>query len=292
LISIRRQSVALAGMAAVSAVALTACGSSGGAAADGDSPKASANPTSEAALKQASTDYATYVKSQTALLVTSTKTFTDAVRAGDISAAKSAYGPARVYYERIEPVAESFGDLDPKIDARIADVDNPADWTGFHRLEKALWVDNSVAGLSFIADGLDTDVKELDSKVQSLTYTPEKIAKGASELLDEVGQSKITGEEENYSHIDLVDFVGNVDGSQQAYAVLEPAVKQLKPELATTIQTRFDALYAGLKAYQTGSNATDYKNYSEITEPQRKALAALVDALAEPLATVAGTVVS
>ena len=27
-----------------------------------------------------------------------------------------------MYYERSEPVAEAFGDLDPKIDARLADM--------------------------------------------------------------------------------------------------------------------------------------------------------------------------
>ena len=257
--------------------------------------KGTASPTAPAtgaaALEQASADYATYVKSQTAELVTTTKTFTDAVRAGDIVAAKAAYAPARVYYERIEPVAESFGDLDPDIDARIGDVDNPADWTGFHRIEKALWSDNSLAGMTPIADGLDANVNKLNGLVQTLTYKPEEIANGASELLDEVGKSKITGEEEDYSHIDLVDFVANVDGAEQAFAVLEPALQQIKPDLATTIRDRFTALYAGLKPYQTGSKATDYKNYSEVTDDQRKALAALVDALAEPLSTVAGTVV-
>ena len=51
----------------------------------------------------------------------------------------------------IEPVAEAFGDLDPEIDARANDV--PADaWTGFHRLEKALWVDHSLAGMAPVAD--------------------------------------------------------------------------------------------------------------------------------------------
>jgi iron uptake system component EfeO len=255
----------------------------------GSTPSAPA--TGAAALKQASADYATYVKSQTAELVTATKVFTDAVRAGDIAAAKAAYPLARVYYERIEPVAESFGDLDPDIDARIGDVSNEADWTGFHRIEKALWADNTTTGMKPIADGLDTNVKKLDGQVQKLTFDPAEIANGASELLNEVGTSKITGEEEDYSHVDLVDFVANVDGAEQAFAVLEPALEQIKPDLAATVRTRFDALYAALNAYKTGTKATDYKNYADITADQRKALAALVDALAEPLSTVAGTVV-
>ena len=47
----------------------------------------------------------------------------------------------RAYYERIEPVAEALGDLDPRIDYREVDaVAEGLDWTGFHRIEKDLWV--------------------------------------------------------------------------------------------------------------------------------------------------------
>ena len=42
-------------------------------------------------------------------------------------------------YERVEPVAESFGDLDPRIDARANDVPK-SKWTGFHPIERRLWV--------------------------------------------------------------------------------------------------------------------------------------------------------
>ena len=83
--------------------------------------------------------YATYVKDQAAQLVTATKAFTDAVKAGDVAKAKELYGPARIFYERIEPVAESFGDLDPAIDIRVPDVADPEEWTGFHAIEQALW---------------------------------------------------------------------------------------------------------------------------------------------------------
>jgi iron uptake system component EfeO len=248
--------------------------------------------TGAAALQQASADYATYVKQQVAQLVTTTRKLTDAVRGGNVAAAKQAYAPARVYYERIEPVAESFGDLDPDIDAREGDVDDLSKWGGFHRLEKALWVDGSTSGMAPIADGLDTNVAKLNTLVQTETFQPAAIANGATALLDEVGQSKITGEEENYSHIDLVDFVANVDGAQQAFAVLEPALQQIKPSLAATVDQRFQALKAALDKFHTGSTASDYANYSTVTEPQRRALSQLVDALAEPLSQVAGTVVS
>ncbi|GAA2809025.1 hypothetical protein GCM10020219_096120 [Nonomuraea dietziae] len=38
------------------------------------------------------------------------------MKAGEQEKAKALFPVARTYWERIEPVAEIFGDLDPKID--------------------------------------------------------------------------------------------------------------------------------------------------------------------------------
>ena len=76
-----------------------------------------ADTTLSAAGQTAVDDYRQYLVQQTAILTAATTAFTAAVDSGNIDAAKAAYVPARVPYERIEPVAETFGDLDPRIDA-------------------------------------------------------------------------------------------------------------------------------------------------------------------------------
>ena len=48
---------------------------------------------------------------------------------------------------------------------------------------------------------------------KALTYKPEDLANGAAGLLEEVQTNKVSGEEEAFSHIDLVDFAGNVEGA-------------------------------------------------------------------------------
>jgi iron uptake system component EfeO len=76
----------------------------------------------EGKFKEASDNYKRYVNSQTDALIAATQIFVDAVKKGDIPAAKAQFPTARTYYERIEPVAESFpNDLDPRIDLREAD---------------------------------------------------------------------------------------------------------------------------------------------------------------------------
>lgn len=253
----------------------------------GSAAQTSADPALKAALDQATTGYQQYVIAEVDKLIPATRQFTDAIRAGDTERAKQAYAPARYYYEEVEPVAESFGDLDPAIDQRADDVTDQSKWTGFHRLEKALWEDRSLAGMATVADQLDSDVAKLQTLVATTTYQPAQLANGATELLNEVANSKITGEEDRYSHADLSDFDGNIAGSKKAFDLLRPALSKIDPELADSIDRKYATVLAALQPYKQGAG---YVDYSTVGEDQRKVLTQKVDALAEPLSQVAGKV--
>jgi len=252
---------------------------SGGAAAT----EPDSNPVADTAVDT----YRTYLEEQTDELITATTAFVNAVKAGNIEQAKQLYAPARAPYERVEPVAESFGDLDPEIDAREGDV--PAEeWTGFHRIEKALWQDNSLDGMAPIADKLLTDVKDLHEKVESVEIDPSQIANGSVELLNEISHSKITGEEERYSHTDLDDFQANVDGSKAAFEAVKPILSEQDADLAAQIATRFDDVNTALDPYRDGDS---FVSYSQLTDDDTRKLSQSIDALAEPLSQVAEQVV-
>jgi iron uptake system component EfeO len=242
----------------------------------------------DTSLADATKGYHDYIVAEVDQLVPTTKTFTDAVRAGDTAKAKASFAPARIHYEAVEPVAESFGDIDPDVDARIDDVKDPSQWTGFHRIEKALWVDNSLAGMTPIADKLDTDVNTLKTKVATATYQPAQLANGASDLLTEVSTSKVTGEEDRYSHTDLWDFQANIDGARKCFELLKPALAAKNPDLAQQLEARFTDVVSGLSQYKKGDG---YVDYSTVPQDQRRKLADSVNALAEPLSKVAGQVV-
>jgi iron uptake system component EfeO len=250
----------------------------------------SGTPTTKAdtSLAVATKGYQTYVIEEVNQLVTSTKVFTDAVRAGDMAKAKASFAPARMHYESVEPVAESFGDLDPDIDARVNDVPDPNKWTGFHRIEKALWQDNTLAGMAPMADKLDADINTLKTKVATATYQPAQLANGAGELLTEVSTSKVTGEEDRYSHTDLWDFAANIAGAQKCFELLKPALAVKNPDLAQQLDARFTDVVNSLGKYKQGDG---YVDYSTVPQDQRRKLADSVNALAEPLSKVAGQVV-
>jgi iron uptake system component EfeO len=244
--------------------------------------------TEDQKLAGAVANYKEYVQSQSALLVPKTKEFTDAVRAKDIAKARTLFPLARAYYEAIEPVAESFGDLDPAIDARDGDVEPGTEWTGFHVLEKHLWEDNDITGDKALADKLDEDIKRLDDLVKTVELQPLEIANGAKELLDEVATSKITGEEDRYSHTDLWDFAANVAGAKAAVDTLRPALTERDAALMSDVDTQFEKVVTLLNTYQTRDGG--YQLYTALTDADTKALADAVAALAEPISKVAAAI--
>jgi iron uptake system component EfeO len=201
-----------------------------------------------------------------------------------------------VHWERIETVAESFGDLDPMMDAREADLEPGEEFTGWHRIEKDLWparaenytplTDDERA---FYADDLLANTTELGTRVQELTYTIDQIANGSRGLLEEVATGKVTGEEEYWSRTDLWDFQANVDGAKVAYDGVRPIVEQKDPDLAETLDTRFAELQSLLDAQRVGDG---FKYYDQLTPDEVKQLSDAVNSLSEPLSKLTAAVLS
>ncbi|MEV6024019.1 iron uptake system protein EfeO [Streptomyces sp. NPDC052036] len=243
-------------------------------------------------LDKAVADYREYAQEQADATVPLAETFAKAIKAGDLDAAKKAYAPSRIGWERTEPVAESFGDIDPKTDTRADGLEQGQKWTGWHRLEKALWQDKKIgAEEKTLADQLVTDLKDWQTRVGKAAITPTSMANGAKELLDEVATGKVTGEEDRYSHTDLVDFKANVEGAQKAYELLKPVASKNDSALTTELDKQFTALNTLLDKYRADKNGYDFVSYDKVTKGQRKELSDAVNALAEPLSKLAAAVV-
>ena len=251
---------------------------------------ASVNTQNTGDYKEASEKYKSYVVGQADDLVTATSSFVAAVKAGDIAAAKAQYPTSRIPWERIEPVAESFPDnLDPRIDLREADLAAGEKWTGFHRLEKDLWVSGLQSDTNAVADQLLADVTELRQKVTVPEFRVDatQIAGGAQGLLDEIATSKITGEEDIFSHTDLYDFNANVEGSQAAVAAVRPILDERDAELGKRVDQRFADVNALLARYRDGDG---FIAYTQVTEPQRQELSRAIDALSKEVSQVQGVI--
>jgi iron uptake system component EfeO len=244
-------------------------------------------------LTAAASGYSTYVNQQVAGLVSSTQALCAAINTGDLTQAQQAYPPARVYYERIEPVAEVWGTLDTAIDGRINNpVTNPADLTGFHRIEEIMWADSTLTGATQFCSQLVTNEQQLQTLVSTARYNAVTMASGATDLINEAGTAKITGEEERYSNTDFVVFQANVDGAMEVVNLLQPYLKQADPSLLTQINQQRAAVQKAIAPYKAtpGYDNTGYVEYSQVLDPQRRALSAKVQAFAEALSKMSGQV--
>ncbi|MEW1910714.1 iron uptake system protein EfeO [Kitasatospora sp. NPDC085895] len=251
----------------------------------GAAPAAKADPRLAAAVEA----YRKYAQEQADATIPVVTQFAEAVKAGDAEKAKSLFAASRVGWERTEPIAESFGDIDPKTDTREDGLEAGQQWTGWHKLEKSLWADGRITDDDKkLADQLVTDLKDWQSRVAKAEITPTSMANGAKELLDEVSKNKITGEEDRYSHTDLSDFAANVDGAEKAYELLKPVASEKDAALAKTLDAEFAAIKVLLGQYKQGEA---YTSYDKITEPERKAFSDAVNSLGEPLSKLAAAVV-
>jgi iron uptake system component EfeO len=246
-------------------------------------------------VEQANMSYQSYVKDQTEQLVTKTEEFVALYKAGQDEEARALYAPARVHWERIEPVAESFGDLDPKMDLREADLEKGQKWTGWHLIEKDLWPARAKGYVALdeeeraaYADDLMKNTNTLYDKTRDLTFSTDQIANGARALLDEVATGKVTGEEEYWSRTDLWDFQANVDGARVGFDGLRPLLQKKDAALDTQIDEKFLALQVLLDAQRSGDG---FKTYDRLTKEEVKELSDAVNALSEPLSKLAAAVI-
>ncbi len=236
------------------------------------------------------TEYKVYVTKEIVDLIAKTKIFIDAVKTGKLEEAQNLYAPTRQHFERIEPIAELFSDLDKSIDARADDFEkkeNDPAFGGFHRIEKALFAEKTTAGMEPVADRLMRDLQELQGRIADLAIPPNKMVGGAAALIEEVAATKVSGEEERYSGTDLWDFQANVDGAQKIFDLLHPLIAARNPKLDTRIQTNFTKVDGLLALYRNKDR--QMTTYDKLSPRDRNALKGAITALAEDLSQLRGT---
>lgn len=253
--------------------------------------------------------YTAYTKDQAGQLVPAVEQFVAAYLAGDDDTARALFAPSRVFYERIEPTAAQFGDLDPAIDYRKPGAEAEGlEFTGFHRIEMDLWIDAArenypgetidpldQAGREALGTKLVADVTQLYALVHAdeFALSIADITNGAIGLLDEVSapDGKLPGEENEFSHTDLSDFYANVEGAEVAYLAVRDIAAASGSEgeaLVAELDDQFAAMKDLLATY--GDYEAGFVDYSTVTQPERNELGAQLNALSEPLSQLTGTV--
>ena len=241
--------------------------------------------TDQKTLDNATAEYKDFVEMQIDQLLKDTEGFRATLKDGNLEEAKKQYPLIRMAYERSEPIAETFGESDVKIDYRLVDYvdENKSEdgWSGFHRIERIMWQDNTTDGTATYADQLVNDIKELKAKIATVKVTPDIMLTGAVDLLNEVATQKITGEEEVFSHTDLYDFRANIEGAEKIFELFKPLIQKKDAMLVKTLETEFKNVNGLLDKHMTDEK--NYKSYTDLSEADTKELAEAVTKLGEPL---------
>nr|WP_190856904.1 EfeM/EfeO family lipoprotein [Actinomadura sp. RB99] len=255
---------------------VTVTGSAGGPAV---------RPVTQNDLFPALRSYRAYVTKGLGVLRDRVDELRDAVRSGDLDAAREKWLPAHLAYERLGAAYGTFGDYADKIDGRPAGLpDGVRDpgFTGFRRIEHGLWHGESAASLRGPADRLAADVRALVADFPREQIDPSDLGLRAHEILENTVRFELTGKGDQGSGTALATASANLDGTR---AVLDPLRPVLKPRMDLGgIDAGLDRVSRLLEAQHRHGRWTPL---DELSTTDRERVNGAVGDLVERLASVA-----
>ena len=160
-------------------------------------------------------------------------------------------------------------------------------WTGFHHIEQMMWAEHTLRGAASLASRLLANVQTLDQKVPTLPLSATQMINGSVELLNEIVNVKISGEEDRYSHTDLSDFQGNLLGARKAFEYVRPVLERERlTALTAKIAAQLQAVQRVLDTYRR-STPLGFALYGELAQADKVKIAKQVGNAAQELTGVA-----
>ncbi|CAN7519908.1 iron uptake system protein EfeO [Pseudomonas sp. LjRoot277] len=229
-------------------------------------------------------EFRVYLSTQSSALIKAVTALEHAIEAGDLTQAQALYVPARAAYQRIAPAAQRLAELDNTINAR-ADYfekrEQDPGFTGFHRIEYALFQQRNLDGLTPVAQRLITDVTTLKQQLLAQSLPPEQLVSILVRNLNSMADVRASsGEEERYSHTDLNGFAANLDATRKVVDLLRPLLNKSAAELLPKIDSAVTALDAELNGFKVKEG---YASYDSVSAEQRQQIADKAKALADAL---------
>ena len=184
-------------------------------------------PVDEQVLRGSVTRYRRYVTDALPRLRADVSRLRRAVDSGDRAAARRAWLPAHLDYERLGAAYGTFGDLADAIDrlpAGLPDGVHDDGFTGFHRIEYGLWHGESMTALRGPTAALATAVGKLQRTFRTERVDPNDLPLRAHEILEATLQFELTGEADQGSGTTLATARANVTGTEAVVHALRPVL--------------------------------------------------------------------
>ncbi|MGW3071137.1 EfeM/EfeO family lipoprotein, partial [Streptomyces sp. NPDC001130] len=210
----------------------------------------------------------------------------DAIDGGDLAAARSAWLPAHLEYERLGAAYDAFGDADAAINgsgAGLAGGVHDKDFAGFHRIEYGLWHGESAAGLRAPAAALVKAVTGLRDRWSQTRMDPAQLGLRAHEILENTVQFELTGRTDHGSGSNLATARANLDGTREVLSQLRPLLTTRYADLPL-LDKELDRAQHTFDGFRHGDRWTPL---GELSRAQREQADSVLGDLVERLASVA-----
>jgi iron uptake system component EfeO len=243
-------------------------------------------PVSQQDLIPPTLAYQKWIQARTVELVQKTDVLRDAVDRGDLAAARAAWLPAHLVYERMGAAYGTFGDADGEINGTTAGLSggvHDKDFTGFHRVEYGLWHGESASSLRGPADQLAKSVRALRDGWPTQRMDPADVGLRAHEILENTVQFELTGRTDYGSGTNLATARANLDGTRVLLNFLRPLLKTRDTGLAG-LDSWLDRALHTLGGFDHDGHWTPLH---QLTLAQREKVDADLGELVERLADVA-----
>jgi high-affinity iron transporter len=233
------------------------------------------------------TAYRADVSAGLATLATDTDHLRSLADAGQLEQAKSAWLVAHLDYERLGAAYDTFGDFNDEIDGRPnglpLGVHDPH-WTGFLRLEAALWQDQPAATVAFVANLLDDDVHGLVAAFPDQTIDPNDLSLRTHEILENTLQFQLTGETDEGSHTGLATALANVEGTEMTLTAIAPLLARRAPALLATATAGLHRLATLFASFQQPDGT--WTPVQALSAVQREVVDGTIGSLLETLSPI------
>jgi iron uptake system component EfeO len=239
--------------------------------------------TTQPALTAAVAEYVAYNRQQAGMLATQLQSLDAAMHRGQLGAARTGYAAARVTYEHIEQAIPDLS-LDLAMNGTLDRVASLAQLTGFHRLEWALWQEDSTEPGLAAADALVGDSTTLRQELAGIQPQPADITNEAVSSITNAVSSRLTGEEEGYSHLGLLMMQADLASAAEAYGCVRPWLLAAQQPLVSRIDAQFAAAQAALTSVEVGGT---YPPDTSLSQAQTRTIAMRFDSLAAAMSTLA-----
>jgi iron uptake system component EfeO len=195
-------------------------------------------------------EYHAYVTAGLGVLVGQTQALAGDVQSGNLAAARAAWLPAHLTYERLGAAYGTFGNYDAEIDGRPDGLPlgvNDPGFTGFYRLEYGLWHGQPASELNGPAQQLYHDVLALNAAFPSMEIDLLDLGLRTHEILENALEFQLTGHDDYGSGTTLATTAANITGTEELLTILRPLLVVRYPALPSVyvwldrLQTLIDA---------------------------------------------------